>query len=168
MGVRSPRAAGPLLVLCPILGAVLAGCAAPVDVAPASGAADPRCAEVMVRLPDWVGGVSRRETNSQATAAWGDPSGVVLRCGVPPAGPTTDRCVGVRGVDWIVTRQRGAFWRMETYGRVPGVEVLVDTRRAAGTTALDDLAGAVSALPQRTACLSPEQAPDATDRPPGG
>lgn len=53
-------------------------------------------------MPDTLGDAALRTTTSQATAAWGDPSAVILRCGVPTPGPTTDRCVTVNGVDWVI------------------------------------------------------------------
>lgn len=40
-----------------------------MDAAP--NATDPSCAEAMVRLPDELEGLNVRETNAQATAAWG-------------------------------------------------------------------------------------------------
>ena len=40
------------------------------------------------RLPETVDGLERRETNAQATGAWGNPASVLLRCGVPTPGPT--------------------------------------------------------------------------------
>ena len=39
---------------------------------------------------------------ARRTAAWGDPSQVILRCGVNVPGPTTDRCVSVNDVDWVI------------------------------------------------------------------
>ena len=95
-----PRASGPFGRQ---LGAVaLAGCAPAVDVAPRQDAANPACAPMMVALPDAIGDAALRKTNSQATAAWGDPSQVILRCGVNVPGPTTDRCVSVNGIDWVI------------------------------------------------------------------
>ncbi|WP_369047414.1 DUF3515 family protein [Sinomonas sp. P10A9] len=80
----------------------LSACSAPVTVQPAPGAANPACAPLMLALPDSLGDASLRKTTSQATAAWGDPAAVVLRCGVASPGPTTDRCVSVNGVDWVI------------------------------------------------------------------
>jgi hypothetical protein len=78
----------------------LSACSAPVAVEPAPDAANPACAPEMIAVPDSIGDASLRKTTSQATAVWGDPAAVVLRCGVASPGPTTDRCVTVNGVDW--------------------------------------------------------------------
>ncbi|MDQ4502237.1 DUF3515 family protein [Sinomonas sp. ASV322] len=85
-----------------VLAVSLAACSAPVSVDPAPDAANPACAPEMIALPDSLGTAALRKTTSQATAAWGDPAAVVLRCGVPTPGPTTDRCVTVNGVDWVI------------------------------------------------------------------
>jgi hypothetical protein len=80
----------------------LSACSAPVAVEPAPDAANPACAPEMIAVPDSIGDASLRKTTSQATAVWGDPAAVVLRCGVASPGPTTDRCVTVNGVDWVI------------------------------------------------------------------
>lgn len=85
-----------------VLGASLSACSAAVSVDPAPDAASPACAPEMIAMPDTLGDAALRTTTSQATAAWGDPSAVILRCGVPTPGPTTDRCVTVNGVDWVI------------------------------------------------------------------
>ncbi len=59
---------------------------------PAADANDPVCAEVSVRLPDSVDGEPRRWTDAQATGAWGNPSVVLLTCGVEPPAPSTLAC----------------------------------------------------------------------------
>ncbi|WP_138443389.1 DUF3515 family protein [Sinomonas susongensis] len=85
-----------------VLGASLSACSAAVSVDPAPDAANPACAPEMIAMPDTLAGAALRTTTSQATAAWGDPSAVILRCGVPTPGPTTDRCLTVNGVDWVI------------------------------------------------------------------
>lgn len=146
-----------------LFGGVLAvsGCGGPVaDVEPASEATDPVCAEAMVALPDVVAGQERRETDSQATAAWGEPSAVILRCGVPVPGPTTEHCVTANGIDWV-TRDDGEFWTLTTYGRSPAVEVLFDDTRAGSSSVMVDLAAAVGRIPATGGCTTtaPTQAP---------
>ena len=89
----------------------LAGCATSVPMEPAEGANDPACADVIVRLPDTVSDLERRTTNAQSTGAWGDPVGVELRCGTPTSGPTTDLCVTVKGVDWIIDESQAPLYR---------------------------------------------------------
>ncbi|MFC6355204.1 DUF3515 family protein [Luethyella okanaganae] len=130
----------------------LAGCASAVPFDAAPNAADPLCAEVIVRLPDSVGDNRIRETNAQATGAWGDPAAVLLRCGVDVPGPTTLRCVNVNGVDWIADESRAPVFRFTSYGRTPAVEVVVDNDKASGSV-LVDLSAAVSSIPAEKQCL---------------
>ncbi|OMH36742.1 DUF3515 domain-containing protein [Tersicoccus sp. Bi-70] len=134
------------------LGLTLSGCAPAVDVAPAAQSNDPRCAPVMIALPHDLAGLTKRTTTSQSTAAWGEPSAAVLRCGVKPPGPTTERCVSVNGVDWIAVQEKST-WRLTTYGRTPAVELLLDTSRAASSTVLVELASPVASLPRSHQCL---------------
>ncbi len=130
----------------------VSGCGGPVaDVEPAPEATDPVCAEAMVFLPEAVAGLDRRETDSQSTAVWGDPSAVILRCGVPVPGPTTDHCVTAEGIDWV-TRDDGEYWTLTTYGRSPAVEVLFDDTRAASSSVMVDLAAAVGRIPATGGC----------------
>lgn len=139
----------------------VSGCGGPVaTVEPAPEATDPVCAEAMVILPDAVAGLERRETDSQSTAVWGEPSAVILRCGVPVPGPTTEHCVTANGIDWV-TRDDGEFWTLTTYGRSPAVEVLFDDTRAASSSVMVDLAAAVGRIPATGGCTSsaPTQEP---------
>lgn len=134
----------------------VAGCASAVDVAPAPHAADPACARVMVALREAgfaeLADRPRRDTSAQSTAAWGDPP-VVLRCGVEPPGPTTDACLRVDSVDWVV-REDDEQTVFTTYGRVPAVEVSVPASDPAGAdVVLAGLGGPVSGLPQVAECL---------------
>ena len=64
----------------------LAGCAAIVPLEPAPDANNPGCAEVIVRLPERVAEQPQRETNAQATGAWGSPASILLHCGVSVPG----------------------------------------------------------------------------------
>lgn len=121
---------------------------------PAEDAGNPACADVIVRLPDTVAGLDKRSTNAQATGAWGDPVGVELRCGTATSGPTTDECVNVNGVDWIIDRTNAPLYRFEAYGRTPGLEVYVNNEVASGTSTVTDLAAVAKLLPQTRQCLS--------------
>lgn len=152
---------GALLVIVP----VLAGCTSPVAVPVAPYAADPRCADIVLALPQDLEDLERLRTGSQATVAWGerlDP--VVLRCGVEPPAPTTDQCVtaddGVTAVDWVAVpgqedAEGNAEWTFTTYGRTPAVEVHVPASVTAmrSTSFLLDLGSAVSRVEQTRACL---------------
>ncbi|MGW6129672.1 DUF3515 family protein [Cellulomonas sp. NPDC055163] len=98
------RGRGPAVVALVVL---LAGCAPTVSVAEAPYGHEPACARVVLALPDELGGLPRLATSSQASTAWGTATApVVLRCGVEPPGPTTDRCVTVEtpggpSIDWL-------------------------------------------------------------------
>ena len=133
----------------------LTACAAPVAVEPAPDAANPACAPLMLALPDLLGDAALRKTTSQATAAWGDPSAVVLRCGVPSPGPTTDRCVTVNGVDWVI-REDEDHYTLTTYGREPATEVLLNEGRVSSATVLASLSGAVGKVPAARKCVGQE------------
>ncbi|HEY8296271.1 MAG TPA: DUF3515 domain-containing protein [Micrococcaceae bacterium] len=133
----------------------LSGCAPAVDVAAAKDSTNPACAPTMVALPDSLAGTAQlRETTSQATAAWGDPSLVILRCGVNPPGPTTDRCVGVNGVDWVI-KEGKPTWTLTTFGRTPAVELVLDPNKIASSTVLAELSSAVGRIPQTKKCIGP-------------
>lgn len=140
---------------------LVSGCAATVPVTVAPYATDPVCASVVLALPDSLGeGLDRVDTDAQATAAWGDPgSAVVLRCGVEPLGPTTERCQSVTTpqgptIDWVVLEDMGD-WTFTTYGRVPAVELVVPQAVAASrsTSFVDLLGPAVALTEQERSCL---------------
>lgn len=136
---------------------VLTGCTATVALQPADAANDPACAEVMVRLPDVVAGESRRSTNAQSTAAWGDPASVILRCGLPDGGPSPLPCFTVDEIDWLRDDANDPTFTFLTYGRNPAVEVLIDSEAVSGTEVLSELSLAVGTLEPLRACV------DATD-----
>jgi hypothetical protein len=133
---------------------LLAGCTQAVAFDAAPEARDPDCAAVVVRLPDTVAELAERETNAQGTGAWGQPASVLLRCGVEPPGPTTDRCVSVDGIDWVIDESDAPNYLFTTYGRTPAVEVLVDNDVVSGSTAIADLSAAVSAIPAEGGCVA--------------
>lgn len=136
---------------------MLAGCSPTVALEPAADAASPLCAEVTVRLPDTIGELQSRETNAQATGAWGEPTAVILRCGVPSPAPTaTLPCITVDGVDWLRDDSDDPNFVFTTYGREPAVEVIIDGVEASGLETLTALAPAVSRLPVTGACIVPE------------
>jgi hypothetical protein len=133
----------------------LSGCAATVNLEPAEDSNNPGCAEVMVRLPSQLGGLQERYTNAQATAAWGDPAAVLLRCGLEPVEVSTLPCVSAAGIDWLVDDSLAPSYRFISYARFPAVEVIVDSDNASGITSLQGIAGAVAQLPVTKACLAP-------------
>ncbi|MFJ5958524.1 DUF3515 family protein [Paenarthrobacter sp. NPDC092416] len=133
----------------------LSACSPTVDVTAAADAANPACAPMMVALPDAIGDASLRKTNSQATAAWGDPSQVILRCGVNPPGPTTDRCVSVNDVDWVI-KEGEPFYTLTTFGREPATEILMDPDKISSATVLADLAAAAGKIKATRHCVGQE------------
>lgn len=133
----------------------LSGCAGTVNLEPAADSNNPGCAEVMVRLPSQLGGLQERYTNAQATAAWGDPAAVLLRCGLEPVEVSTLPCVTAAGIDWLVDDSLAPSYRFISYARFPAVEVVVDSDNASGITSLEGIAGAVAQLPATKACLAP-------------
>lgn len=128
------------------------GCAQVVPLESAEDANNPLCAAVTVRLPDTVSEFHKRQTNAQATGAWGDPTTVILRCGLKPSGPSTLPCVSVDGVDWLVDDAEAPRYRFIAYGRNPGLEVYVDSEKLSGTDALLELSHAARQLPQERQC----------------
>lgn len=133
---------------------VLTGCSGDVPMDAAPDANNPACADVIVRLPDTVANLERRTTNAQSTGAWGEPVGVELYCGIEPSGPTTDDCVNVSGVDWIIDRSGAPLYRFEAYGRKPGLVVIVNSELASGTETVVDLGTVAKLLPQTRQCTS--------------
>lgn len=147
--------------------AVLTACGAgAVNLQPAPDAANPTCAYAMVAMPKTVSGLSQRETTAQATTAWGDPSAVILKCGVELGdAPVSDTCVSVNEVDWIVKpadeqlaaaheQTATGTWVAETFGRSPAVQVTFDADRVSSSTVLAEISSAVAQIPQEVACTN--------------
>jgi hypothetical protein len=141
---------------------VASGCAPVMHVTPAPHANAPACAQIMLNLPIELAGLAKRGTDGQATAAWGDADPVVVRCGVDPPPPTTDRCVTVtdsagNSSDWLslpATDGSGG-WVMTSYGRRPAVEVRVPASVASTnpTDLLVDIGAAVQYATVERHCL---------------
>jgi hypothetical protein len=127
-----------------ILAASLTGCASTINLQAAPDANNPGCAAVIVRLGNTVGSQSRRLTNAQATAAWGTPANILLRCGIEPVTVSTLKCVTVSGVDWLVDGSKDPSYRFITFARTPATEVILDSTKVSGATVLDDLSGAIN------------------------
>ena len=132
----------------------LAGCSATVVLEPADDANNPKCAEVSVRLPSEIDQFGKRSTNAQATAAWGDPTAIVLRCGLPEVEVSTLTCVSSSDIDWLVDPSKAPSYQFITFGRDPAVEVIVDSTKVSGATALDAVAAAVSQIEPTRACTA--------------
>ena len=123
-------------------------------VTAAPRAADPACATALATAPESVLGRPRSPLPVQGAAAWGEPA-VVVRCGLPEPAPTTDRCVTVNDVDWIVD-DRGDPLVFTAYGRSPTVEVRIPLSygREDAPSALVAFAPVATALPRTArACI---------------
>ncbi|UWF78442.1 MULTISPECIES: DUF3515 domain-containing protein [Microbacterium] len=141
----------------------LAGCSSTVHLEPADDANNPACAEVTVRLPEVVAGQERRWTDAQATGAWGEPTAVILSCGVTVPGPTAElQCVTLEGIDWLVDESDSPRLRMTSYGRDPAVQVFVDTERVSSNEVLTNagLVSAVRTIPAERSCIAPDTLPE--------
>jgi hypothetical protein len=141
-----------LVGLTAALALALTGCAGQVPMVAAKDANNPKCAEVIVRLPAQVANQSKRETNAQSTGAWGNPAAVLLTCGVTVPGPSTLPCVSVNQIDWLEDDSQAPLYRYTTYGRNPAVQVVIDSNKVSGTTTLVDLQSAIEVLPATTKC----------------
>lgn len=126
------------------LAAALSGCAPVVSLAPAPEFAnDPECAEAIVRLPDAISSYEKRQTDAQGTSAWGEPTVVLLYCGVPVPEVSDLPCVDVAGLFWL-REEVDAGFAYTTYGRDPAVRVVVDPEAIGPGVVLDELSNAVS------------------------
>lgn len=130
----------------------LTACTPTVSLDPAPAANTYRCAEIAVRLPDSLGGLSRRQTDAQSTAAWGNPTGVIVRCGLTSPAVSTQRCLTVDGIDWLMDDSKAPTYRFLTYGRSPATEVIIDSRKAGGDVVLSDVADAIGVIPATRHC----------------
>ncbi|WP_343900578.1 DUF3515 domain-containing protein [Arthrobacter rhombi] len=151
------RAISALVLLCS--GLALAGCSSPANVESAGDASNPRCADMMVTMPDDLAGYKLRDTTSQATAVWGDPSKIILRCGVNVPGPTTDPCVSVNGVDWVA-KEGDVAWTLTTYGRTPATEVLFNPNEVPSSSVLTQLSSAAERIPAEGQCTNLSKSED--------
>jgi hypothetical protein len=132
----------------------LSACTATVSLEAAADSNNPACAEVSVRLPENVANLSKRATDAQATGAWGNPTAVLLRCGLESVEVSTLPCVTASGVDWLVDDSKKPSYRFITFGRKPATEVIVDSTAVAGVTALSDLSAAIQSIPATKNCSS--------------
>ncbi|MCU1509196.1 MAG: hypothetical protein JWR53_1892 [Glaciihabitans sp.] len=134
---------------------VLCGCTPTIPLQPAADATNPKCASVIVHLPATVAGLSSRQTNAQSTAAYGDPTRILLHCGVAVPDPTAALpCVTVEGIDWLRDDSGDPNFVFTTYGRNPAVQLVVNDK-ASSTGALTDVAVAVGTIPSTRKCIAP-------------
>jgi len=133
-----------------LVSAGLAGCSPVVSMTPAAEFAnDPECAAVSVRMPETISSYALRQTDAQATAAWGEPTVVLSYCGVPVPEVSDLPCVEIGGIFWL-REEVPAGLAFTSYGRDPAVRVVVDVPEDAAEApiapgvVLDELADAVS------------------------
>ena len=125
----------------------LSGCSTIVATSPAPHANSIACANVTVRLPATVAGLSRRETNAQATAAWGDPASVLLRCGIRAPAASTLPCVTIDSVFWLQDKGTVHSVTYTSYGRDPAITITIDPSKVSAGNALGDLSSSVELTP---------------------
>lgn len=142
-----PRRAKHVILATALVALSTSACAPSVDIASAEDSNNPACAPTMVALPDTLAEAQRRTTTTQATAAWGEPSLVVLRCGVAPLGPTTDPCTTLGGVDWVA-KDKGEYWTFTSFGRTPAVEVTFNPNKIQSSNVIAQLSSAAAKLPK--------------------
>ena len=128
--------------------AMLAGCTGGSGVHAAPSASDPACTTALRTLPATVLGQRRAGTPATGAASWGKPA-IVLVCGLPELAPTTDPCLTVNGVDWVIQNDGGPF-TFATFGRAPAIRVTVPTSygRGQASAALVDLRAVAATLPR--------------------
>lgn len=135
----------------------LSACTSTVSLQAAPASNDPGCAAISVRLPSDVDGNAQRPTDAQATSAWGNPTRIILRCGLPEVKASTLICTTIGGVDWLVDPSQAPSYRFITFGRNPATEVIVDYKHASGVSTIDALSQAVAAGPPADVrCLNPK------------
>ena len=145
---------------------MLSGCSPIVALTPAPQANASECADVIVRLPQTVQNLPRRETNAQATGAWGDPAQVLLRCGVAVPTASDLPCVTVDGQDWLRDDANKPSYVFTSYGRTPAIAVVVDQSKLTPGLVLSDLSSVVAfTSPNGRKCLSVEDSLGGTATP---
>ncbi|GAA1347828.1 DUF3515 family protein [Falsarthrobacter nasiphocae] len=136
----------------------LTGCASAVVTTAAPAANNPLCASAMLKTPETISGRDRRDTTSQGNTAYGDPADIVVRCGVDAPGPTSQKCLAVDGVDWLVVEEQhpgqspSHTWRATTYGTEPTLEVVFNADTMPSSDVLPTLSAAAGALEKKRSC----------------
>lgn len=153
------------LITCAAAMLALTGCSTTVALTPAADANNPKCAEVIVRLPQSVAEQDRRWTDAQGTGAYGSDgkTTVILTCGVTVPGPTAElQCVTLEGIDWLVDESDAPRMRMTTYGRNPAVQVFVDTEVVSANEVLTSpgIVSGVRMIDADSACTAPDELPE--------
>lgn len=148
MARRTARALATGTLALGVAGGLLSGCSSAVEASPPPQAGSAACTAAASGWPESVSGKGRVETtaDSPAVAAWGDPP-VIARCGLAALAPTTQECLAVDGVDWVV-RELSDGAAFTTFGRDPAIEVLVPDAYAPEPLLLPAFGEAARALPE--------------------
>jgi hypothetical protein len=133
---------------------LLTGCSATVVMPAAPLANDPGCAEVIVRLPSETDSQTKRTTNSQSTAAWGEPVAITLTCGLEPVMVSALPCITAGDVDWLVDDSDQPNYTFISFGRTPATVITIDSTKSSGANVLEDLGQAVQFTKQTKKCLN--------------
>ncbi|MGW1373779.1 DUF3515 family protein [Streptomyces sp. NPDC002446] len=123
-----------------------------VEAAPSGGG--PECTRIANGYPDRLNGQERDRVDLPGVAVWGSGA-VVLRCGLTPPRPTTDTCVSVDEVDWVLREARSRDGRklLITYGRHPAVEAAISDQAPELDALLVELSRIVKPLRQHEHCI---------------
>ncbi|MGQ4510636.1 DUF3515 family protein [Dermabacteraceae bacterium P13147] len=141
----------------------LSGCAVTVPAAP--NASSPVCAEIVRSAPAELAGLPRRETSSQGSVAWGEgESLIVLRCGVTPPGPTSERCTSLEDasgnrIDVLVETEDSdhpdSIVTFRSYGLSPALDLTLPRAAVPGgqvSAPLLELAPLLAQVPVHARC----------------
>jgi hypothetical protein len=165
--VRFRRALIASALVATAIATILTGCSPIVAMDPAPHANDPACADVIVRLPQTLENLPRRETDAQATGAWGDPTQILLRCGVTVPTVSDLPCVLIdSSTYWLRDDSKAPTYVFTTYGRTPAIAVAIDQRKQTPGLVLSDLDAVISfTKPNGRTCLSVEDSLGGTPSP---
>ncbi len=138
--------------------ASLTACTPTITAKPGPYADDPRCAEIMVNLPSPLAGKDRVWTDAQSTAAWGEPTAIVMTCGVEEPAASTLPCTTVNGIDWLVDDSDEGYYWITSFGRSPAVQVFMDrTQYADSAEVLSRVAKTMTTFPLTGKCTAQQK-----------
>jgi hypothetical protein len=124
------------------------------EIRPGAEAGDAQCRRITGSAPGELAGQPRHSTGSPGVVVWGDRD-IVLRCGIPGLGPTTDPCFAVDGIDWVIDSARSDRTKkvIISYGRAPATEVTFARPMDTLDAALIDLSALIAPIQQTERCV---------------